>query len=93
MCIVNDMLLALGGAEGLSGSKKFSTIYGFHPIHKKWQHVGDLPFECSSVDSLLMSDSSLLVADGDSQKVLKVTVEGKPCSTANAITICRFAIF
>ena len=79
VCIVDGVLLALGGAEGQSGSRKFNTIYGFHPIQKVWQHVGDMPFECSFVDSLLMTDNSLLVADGDSQKVLKITVEGNPC--------------
>ena len=32
-----------------------------------------------TVDTLLLSGGRLLVVDGDSQRVLWVTVEGKPC--------------
>ena len=58
-------------------SEKTSAIYAFHPVHQKWQHVGDMPFDCSHVDTLLLSGGRLLVVDGDSQRVLRVTVEGK----------------
>ena len=78
--MVDGVLLAIGGQEEDSyGSKKTSAIYALHPVDQKWQHVGDMPFECSYVDTLLLSGGRLLVVDGDSQRVLRVTVEGKPC--------------
>ena len=76
MCVVDGVLLAIGG---LDGSRKTSAIYALHPVDQKWQHVGVMPFECSLVDTLLLSDGRLLVVDGSSQRVLRVTVEGKPC--------------
>ena len=75
--MVDGVLLAIGG-EDYWGSKKTSAIYALHPVDQKWQHVGDMPFECSHVDTLLLSDGRLLVVDGDSQRVLRVTVKGKP---------------
>ena len=78
--MVDGVLLAIGGAEDSYGSKKTSAIYALHPVDQKWQHVGDMPFKCSYVDTLLLSGGRLLVVDGDSsQRVLRVTVEGKPC--------------
>ena len=77
VCVVDGVLLAIGGQEKDSyGSKKTSAIYALHPVDQKWQHVGDMPFKCSFVDTLLLSGRRLLVVDGISQKV---TVEGKPC--------------
>ena len=76
----DGVLLAIGGAEDLVGSKKkTSAIYALHPVDQKWQHVGDMPFECSLIDTLLLSGGRMLVVDGNSSKrVLRVTVEGKP---------------
>ena len=76
VCVVDGVLLAIGGWDG---SKKTSAIYALHPVDQKWQHVGNMPFECSYVDTLLLSGGRLLVVDGYSQRVLRVTVEGKPC--------------
>ena len=74
-CVVDGVLLAIGGDDG---SKKTSAIYALHPVDQKWQHVGDMPFECSFVETVLLSGGRFLVVDGDSQMVLRVTVEGKP---------------
>ena len=74
--MVDGVLLAIGGAEDNNGTKKTSAIHAFHHVDQKWQHVGDLPFECSSVNVLLLSEGRLLVVDGCSQQVLKITVEG-----------------
>ena len=71
--MVDGVLLAIGGSDG---SKKTSAIYAFHYVDQKWQHVGDLPFECSWVDTLLLSGGRLLMVDRYSQQVLKITVEG-----------------
>ena len=61
----DGVLLAIGGAEGdKHGSKKTSSIYGLHGDDKKWKHVGDMPFACSLVDTLLLSDGGLLMVDG-----------------------------
>ena len=73
----DGVLLAIGGAEDQSGSKKTSSIYGLHGEDKKWKHVGDMPFACYMVDTLLLSDGGLLVVDGDTQQVLRITVQGK----------------
>ena len=51
VCVVDGVLLAIGGQEDSYGSKKTSAIYALHPVDQKWQHVGDMPFECSSVDT------------------------------------------
>ena len=76
--MVDGVLLAIGGAEDsdVLSKKKTSAIHAFHHVDQKWQHVGDLPFKCSWVDTLLLSGGRLLVVDGDSQQVLKITVEG-----------------
>ena len=75
--MVDGVLLAIGGAEDLSGSMETSSIYGLHGDDKKWKHVGDMPFACSRVDTLLLSDGGLLVVDSSTQQVLRVTVQGK----------------
>ena len=77
--MVDGVLLAFGGAEGLLyGSKNSPAIYGFHCDDQKWNHVGDLPLACSWVDTLLLSGGRLLMVDGSStQQVLKIAVEGK----------------
>ena len=74
--MVDGVLLVIGGREEEYGSKKTSAIYAFHHVDQKWQHVGDMPFQCSMVDSLLLSGGGLLVVDGSSRQVLKITVEG-----------------
>ena len=75
--MVDGVLLAIGGAESTyDSSEKTSAIHAFHHVDQKWQHVGDLPFKCSFVDTLLLSGGRLLVVDGISKQVLKITVEG-----------------
>ena len=71
-----DGVLAIGGQEGGYTSQMTSAIYAFHHVDQKLQHVGDLPFECSFVDTLLLSGGRLLVVNGISKQVLKITVEG-----------------
>ena len=80
MCVVDGVLLAIGG-EDQDGSMKTSSIYGLHLEEKKWKHIGDLPFACSWVDTLLLSGGGLLMVDGNAQHVLKITVQGKYCCT------------
>ena len=75
VCVVDGVLLAIGG-EDQDGSNT-SSIYGLHLDEKKWKHVGNLPFACSRVDTLLLSGGGLLMVDGDTQQVLKITVQGK----------------
>ena len=78
VCVLDGVLLAIGGSEDQSGSKKTSAIYAFHSDgNQKWKHIGDMPFACTYVDALLLSGGGLLVVDGSSQQVLKITVEGK----------------
>ena len=79
MCVVNGVLLAIGG-DDQDGSKT-SSMYGLHLDEKKWRHVGNLPFACSRVDTLLLSGGGLLMVDGNAQHVLKITVQGKYCCT------------
>eukprot|EP00731_Ephydatia_muelleri_P038624 Em0834g1a len=74
VCVVDGVLLAIGG-EDQDGSNT-SSIYGLHLDEKKWKHVGNLPFACSRVDTLLLSGGGLLMVDGDTQQVLKITVQG-----------------
>ena len=76
VCVVDGVLLAIGGSDG---SKETSAIYAHHPVDQKWQHVGEMPFECSDLETLLLSEGRMLMVDGISQRVLRVTVEGKPC--------------
>ena len=74
--MVDGVLLAIGGSKDESGSKKTSAIYAFHHVDQKWQHVGNMPFLCSLVDSIVLSGGGLLVVDGGNRQVLKITVEG-----------------
>ena len=69
----DGVLLAIGGTEDQLGSKD-TSIYGLHGDDKKWKHVGDMPFACSLVDTLLLSDGGLLVVDGHTEQVLRITV-------------------
>ena len=79
MCVVDGVLLAIGGKD--QDGSKTSSIYGLHLEEKKWRHVGDMPFACSWVDTLLLSGGGLLMVDGDTRQVLKITVQGKYCCT------------
>ena len=76
MCVVDGVLLAIGGQDG---SRKTSSIYGLHLDEKKWRHIGDLPFACSAVDTLLLSEGGLLMVEGITKQVLKINVQGKYC--------------
>ena len=69
------MLLAIGGAQDLEGEKKTSAIYVYDHEDQKWHRVGDMPFKCCFGDTLLQSGRRLLIVDGDSRKMLKITVE------------------
>ena len=72
VCVVDGVLLAIGGAEeDHYKSKKTSAIYALHSFDQKWQHVGGMPFECSYVETLLLSDGRLLVVDAISQRVFE----------------------
>ena len=75
----DNVLFAIGG-EDQYGSKQTSSIYGLHVVEKKWRHVGDLPFACSRVD-MLLSGGGLLMVDGNTHQVLKITVQGKDFCT------------
>ena len=72
--MVDGVLLAIGGQD--KDRSHTSAIYAFHPYDQKWQHVGDMPFKCSDVDTLLLSGGRLLVVDGTSRQVMEITVEG-----------------
>ena len=63
VCVVDGVLLAIGG-EDQDGSHT-SSIYGLHLDEKKWRHVGNLPFACSWVDTLLLSGGGLLMVVGN----------------------------
>ena len=56
--------------------KRASVINAFCRVDQKWQHVGDMPFGCSRVDTLLLSDGKLLIIDGYSRNVLRINVQG-----------------
>ena len=89
--MVDGVLLAIGG-RGV-GEKKTSAIYAFSHTDQKWHWVGDMPFECSYADTLQLPGKKLflidgadtlqlpggkvLLVDGVSQRVLRITVEGK----------------
>ena len=77
VCVGDGVLLAIGGLKDKYESKQTSSIYGLHGDDKKWKHVGDMPFACSRVDTLLLSDGGLLVVDGNTQQALRITVQGK----------------
>eukprot|EP00731_Ephydatia_muelleri_P021692 Em0014g283a len=71
VCAVDGLLLAIGGGESIIGTNKTSAIYAFHSGDRKWVHVGDMPFQCDMVDTLL-SGGGLLCVDGVSQQVFKM---------------------
>ena len=72
--MVDGVLLAIGGKD--KDGSDTSAIYAFHPNDQKWQHVGDMPFKCTMVYTLLLSGGRLLVVDGDSRKVAEITAGG-----------------
>ena len=77
--MVDGVLLAIGGQEDIdwASKKKTSAIHAFHHVDQKWQHVGDLPFECSRVNTILLSGRSLLlVVDMESTQMMMGAVEG-----------------
>ena len=76
---MDGVLLAIGGNN--DKSKDTSAICAYDSVNQKWQlTTGEMPFKCSYVDSLLLSDGRLLVVDGISQRVLKITAKGiKSC--------------
>ena len=80
------MLIAIGGREDMLGSNT-SAIYAFHHDDQNWKHIGDMPFQCSWVDILLLSGGGLLVVDGYTRQVLKITVEGQ--SSCNETELMR----
>eukprot|EP00731_Ephydatia_muelleri_P012524 Em0006g1418a len=80
-----DVVFVMGGYDmdravwcadirDLDGSKT-SSIYGLHLDEKKWRHIGDMPLACSMVNTLLLS-GGLLMVDGYTEQVLKITVQG-----------------
>eukprot|EP00731_Ephydatia_muelleri_P012571 Em0006g1465a len=75
VCVVDGVLLAIGGDCTEDGSKKASSIYGLH-LDEEWRHVGDLPFACSTVDTLLLSGGGLFMVNGYTEQVMKITVQG-----------------
>ncbi|KAL5499450.1 hypothetical protein EMCRGX_G010869 [Ephydatia muelleri] len=78
VCVVDGVLLAIGGHD--QDGSKTSSIYGLHLDEKKWRHIGDMPLACSMVNTLLLS-GGLLMVDGYTEQVLKITVQGKYCCT------------
>ena len=77
--MVNGVLLAIGGQDQSPASKKTSAIYAFSQRLHTWLYVGDLPFECSLVDSLVYGDD-LVVVDGGSGRAVQGKVNGEcPC--------------
>ena len=77
--MVNGVLLAIGGQDQSLSSKKTSAIYALSQRLHTWLHVGDLPFECSLVDSLECG-GDLVVVDGGSGRALLGKVNGEcPC--------------
>ena len=71
---------------------KTSAIYAFSHTDQKWHWVGDMPFECSYADTLQLPGGKLLLVDGVSQRVLRITVQGKKWSNEAVLittSICR----
>ena len=79
VCVINGVLLAIGGTEDQDGLIKTTTIYAFHHNDQKWQQVGDMPFKCSLVDTIALSREKVLIVDGDSAKVYEISLEGELC--------------
>ena len=73
--MVDGVLLAIGGAEDELGTKKTSAICALD--NSKWKHIGDMPSKCSWVDTVVLTDNTLLVVDGESGQVQEVTGKGK----------------
>ena len=72
--MVDGVLLAIGGWD--DAYKATSAMFALHPADQKWQHVGELPFECTFVDTLTLSETMFLLVDGGSRKVAWITAEG-----------------
>ena len=77
--MVDDVLLAIGGAEDRYESRMTSAIYAFLHVDQKWIYIGDLPLQFAYLDTLLLREGALLIADGCNRHVWKVTVNGKQC--------------
>ena len=79
--VVDGVLLAIGGAEDELGTKKTSAICALD--NYRWKHIGDMPLKCSWVDTLVLSDEKLVVVDGGSRHIWKVTGKGvRPYDTS-----------
>ena len=96
--MVRGVLLAIGGQDLSSASKKITSIYALYPIFQTWKYVGDMPFECSLVDSLVYQ-GDLVVVDGKSGRVVigKVNGEcpyGNMCARAlKCLSVCLNVCF
>lgn len=73
ICVINGVLLAIGGTEDRGGLMKTSAIYAFH---QNWHQVGKMPIKCSLVDVIALSNEKLLIVDGDSAQVYEMILEG-----------------
>ena len=72
-----------------NGLIKTSAINAFCRVDQKWQHVGDMPFGCSHVDTLLLSDGRLLMVDRFSRSVLRINVQGTCTYATNEIVLTK----
>ena len=73
------MLLAIGGQDNNpSSSKKTSSIHALSLSLRAWLHVGDVPFECSLVDSVVLpGGGGLGVIDGAGRQMVQGSVKGE----------------
>ena len=76
ICVINDVLLAIGGTEDLDGLIKTSAIYAFHHNDQNWHQIGRMPIKCSLADAIALSKEKLLIVDGDSAQVYEMILEG-----------------
>ena len=89
VCVVDKVLLAIGGTEYQSGLVKMTCVNAFCHVDQKWLHVGDMPNGCSRVDTLLLSDGRLLMVDRFSRSVLRINVQGTCIFVANEIVLTK----
>ena len=76
LCMVNDVLLAIGGKDndGCS-SMKTTAIYAFNEL--RWYHVGQMAVKAYWVDAVVLSDGDIVVVDGCSLAVMKGEAKGR----------------